>query len=579
MNDRVLVEALRAGDPDALAALYDAYAEGIYRYCWSLLPHSDSAQVALRDTLIAAAEHAGSLSDPGRLRTWLYALAHAECLRRRLAAGRPDAAAPADAPGMSVAGPGWPADEPSFPADPSFRADPSLPGEPPFPGEPSFRDEWSFPAQRAFPAEPPAAGEPPGDPADADLRVMAANAVRGLPVADRAVLELTTRHGLTVPEVAAVLGVRQRQVEAARAQARDRLRDAITAEVLARKGPYDCATRARILSGFAGELTPRMREQLVWHLSRCETCAPHRDRPVSESKVFDLVPPVPLPAALRVRVLSCFADPELMPYRRYVARRSGALGPDGFPEPGDRRPRRWPQALAGTLAAVASMVAIAAVFHQFQGDLHQGGGTQAALPATAGPPGARMPWPPAPDGRPVDVKPIVEPIVDSRATFPYGMFHSITPVEPAPTAAIVPTQGVPTQGSLPSSTSATGAPATPSSSPGRPTRDPGTPVTPPPPGTPADPGGREHQSHGPAPTPCPTGKPTAAPTGKPTGKPTGRPTGKPTGDPTGHPVPSQVSSPPADPHPTPVPAPTPPLAATPVPTDAQPPTPSSSATA
>ncbi|MBN6050831.1 hypothetical protein JYK22_02705, partial [Nonomuraea sp. RK-328] len=550
MNDRVLVEALRAGDPDALAALYDAYAEGIYRYCWSLLPRTDSAQVALRDTLIAAAAHAGSLSDPGRLRTWLYALAHAECLRRRLAAVRPDAGERTDATEAPVTGPGWPADEPSNPAGPSFPPGSSDPAGA-SPADPSFRAESPF----------------PGDPADADLRVLAADAVRGLPVADRAVLELTTRHGLTVPEVAAVLGVRPRQVEAARAQARERLRDAITAEVLARKGPYDCPVRARILGGFAGELTPEMREQLVRHLSRCETCAPHRDRPISEAKVFDLVPPVPLPAALRVRVLSCFADPELLPYRRYVARRSGALGPDGFPEPGDRRPRRWPQALAGTLAAVASMVAIAAVFHQFQGDLHRGGGTPAALPATAGPPGARMPWPPAPDDQPIDVRPIVEPIVDSRATFPYGMFHSITPVEPPPTAGIVPTQG-----SLPATTGATGAPAAPSS-PGRTPRDPGAPVTPPGvPGTPADPGGgrpREHQSHGPAPTPCPTGKPTA----------TGKPTGKPTGAPPGHPSPSHVSGPPTGPRPTPVPAPTPPPAATPVPTPEQPPTPSPSATA
>ncbi|MDR8408320.1 hypothetical protein MTP10_06185 [Nonomuraea sp. 3-1Str] len=542
MNDRVLVEALRAGDPDALAALYDAYAEGIYRYCWSLLPHSDSAQVALRDTLISAAAHAGSLSDPGRLRTWLYALAHAECLRRRLAAHRPAAGDSATGPVTGSATGPW--------TGPEAWPEALVPVAGP-------------PVEELFAPGPPG---PPGDPADADLRVMAANAVRDLPLADRAVLELTTRHGLTLPEVAAVLGVRPRQVEAAHAQARERLRDAITAEVLARKGPYDCARRARILTGFAGELTPEMRDQLVRHLPRCETCAPHRTRPVSEAKVFDLVPPVPLPDALRVRVLSCFADPELLPYRRYVARRSGGLGPDGFPVPGDRRPRRWPQAVAGTLAAVASMVAIAAVFHQFDGDLHrQGGGTPVALPATAEPPGARLPWGPAPGDPAVDVEPIVEPIVDSRATFPYGMFHSVTPVAPPPTAGAVPTQG-----SLPGTTAATHAPATPPSSPVRPPGTPGTPggpVTPPgvpgTPGTPANPGNpgtpsnpgtpgtpgdpsdggpREHQSHGPGATPCPPGHPTGKPTGKPA--------------------------------PTPVPAPTPPPAPTPVPTAEQPPTPS-----
>ncbi len=88
MNDRALVEALRAGDPGALAALYDAYAEGIYRYCWFLLHNTDSAQVALRDVLIAAEAHAGSLADPGMLRPWLYALARGECMRRRIALPR-----------------------------------------------------------------------------------------------------------------------------------------------------------------------------------------------------------------------------------------------------------------------------------------------------------------------------------------------------------------------------------------------------------------------------------------------------------------------------------------------------------
>src|SRR4051794_20908910 len=82
MNDGVLVEALRARDPGALAALYDTHAEGVYRYCWVMLAGPDGAQVALRDTLIAAEALVGSLADPERFRTWLYGLARGECLRR-----------------------------------------------------------------------------------------------------------------------------------------------------------------------------------------------------------------------------------------------------------------------------------------------------------------------------------------------------------------------------------------------------------------------------------------------------------------------------------------------------------------
>ncbi|MFC7591723.1 RNA polymerase sigma factor [Nonomuraea antimicrobica] len=213
MNDRALVEALRAREPGALAALYDAYAESVYRYCWSLLLSRDSAQVALRDTLIAAEAHVGALADPERLRTWLYALARAECLRRRATAPPGAAEVLAQAPALD-------------------------------------------------------------DPADADLRVMAWNAVRSLPVAEREVLELVHGHELPAGELAQVLATPPRQIELLVEEARESLRDAITAEILARKGPYDCPRRARILAGFSGELTQEMREHLVRHLPQCEICAP-----------------------------------------------------------------------------------------------------------------------------------------------------------------------------------------------------------------------------------------------------------------------------------------------------------------
>ncbi|HEX4814283.1 MAG TPA: hypothetical protein VFV66_16180, partial [Nonomuraea sp.] len=350
MNDRVLVEALRARAPGAFAALYDAYAEEVYRYCWSLLLSAESAQVALRDTLIAAEAHAAALADPGRLRTWLYALARAECLRRRAAAPPDATAALAEAP-------------------------------------------------------------PPDDPADADLRVMAWNAVHGLPAADREILELSIGHGLPDTELAQVLARTPRQVEAAMTAARDGLSDAVTAEILARKGPYDCPRRAAILTGFSGHLTPEMRERLIGHLPQCATCSPHRGRQVSPAKVFDLLPhPVP-PGNLRLRVMSCFADPELLPYRRYVARRAGPLGVAGFPA--ERPVRRWPQALAGALAAVAAVVAIAVIFHQLGPDGHDGAGTGAAvLPAATGdPPTVRSPE---------DLPPTAALIPDTRSTRPLG---------------------------------------------------------------------------------------------------------------------------------------------------------------
>ncbi|WP_214318486.1 RNA polymerase sigma factor [Nonomuraea sediminis] len=467
MNDRVLVEALRARDPGALAALYDAHAERIYRYCWSLLMNTDSAQVALRDTLIAAEAHAASLSDPGKLRPWLYALARGECLRRRMAS-------PPDA-GDAL-------------------------------------------------AEMPE----PDDPGDADLRVMAWNATQSLTSADREVLELGARHDLSTSQIAAVLGVPPRQVEAAQEDARERLRDAITAEILARKGPYDCARRARILAGFSGELTPDMRDHLVRHVQRCETCSPHRSRQVSAAKVFELLPRADLPDVLRVRVMSCFIDPELVPYRRYVARRTGTLDSAGFPVTGERRPRKWPQALAGALAAVAAVVAIAMIFNQFGGE--KGGLTgiaSGAFPATGEPPGIRLPWQPEPQDAPI----MVEPILDSTATYPIGARHSVGPM-----TLTTPDTG-PTRGPAPEPTHSTGrtirgTTPPPTSQPPPPSsldpREPGTNPQGGPPGhhhdrgwrsaSPCPPSSRPTRTAAPTPTPTtPTSTPTTqAPTPTPT---------------------------------------------------------------
>ncbi|MEU8393588.1 sigma-70 family RNA polymerase sigma factor [Nonomuraea sp. NPDC048892] len=475
MTDRVLVEALRARDPAALSALYDAYAESVYRYCWSLLLSADSAQVALRDTLIAAEAHAGALTTPERLRAWLFALARAECLRRRTAAPPGAAEALAEAP-------------------------------------------------------------EPDDPADADLRVMAWNAVHSLPVADRELLELVHGHELPADELAQVLATPPRQVELLLEAARERLGDAITVEVLARKGPYDCPRRARILAGFGGELTRDMREYLIRHLPRCETCAPHRTRQVSPAKVYALLPAPALPGTLRVRVMSCFADPELLPYRRYVARRTSALDAAGFPVSPRRQGRRWPQAVAGTLAAIATVVAIAVIFDRIGRE--NGGVTgvaTAAFPPTGEPPGIRLPW----QGDPHDSPLSVEPILDSTTTQPLG-------VTGTPSGA--PAPAVPSQ--IPSSP--TGVPATSGSPPGSP------------PGK--DPGGNDGAA--PDPGPGPDGLPSGTPAHEP---PPGRPTiGSPPGGPPGRSHPPRPGTRTPTPPPTPTPTPTPTETPTPTSTPTEP---------
>ncbi|MCO6004256.1 hypothetical protein NE236_04620 [Actinoallomurus purpureus] len=83
MEDRLLVGGLRSGDPGAIGAVYDAYADRLYDYCWFQLRNRETAQLALRDALLGAEAHIGELRAPERFGLWLYALTRIECRRRR----------------------------------------------------------------------------------------------------------------------------------------------------------------------------------------------------------------------------------------------------------------------------------------------------------------------------------------------------------------------------------------------------------------------------------------------------------------------------------------------------------------
>ena len=87
MQDRDLVAAVVAGEPDGLAEAYDRYAASLYAYCRSMLPRAEAAE-AVRDTFLIAVSRLDGLRDPDRLDAWLHAVARNECLRR-LGAGEP----------------------------------------------------------------------------------------------------------------------------------------------------------------------------------------------------------------------------------------------------------------------------------------------------------------------------------------------------------------------------------------------------------------------------------------------------------------------------------------------------------
>src|SRR5271170_5914136 len=82
MQDREVVAAIVAGDPDGIAEAYDKYAMPLYSYCRSLLREPADAADAVQDTFLIATSKLSGLRDPGKLRSWLYAVARNECYRK-----------------------------------------------------------------------------------------------------------------------------------------------------------------------------------------------------------------------------------------------------------------------------------------------------------------------------------------------------------------------------------------------------------------------------------------------------------------------------------------------------------------
>jgi DNA-directed RNA polymerase specialized sigma24 family protein len=205
------------------------------------------------------------------------------------------------------------------------------------------------------------------DQPDADRRLIAWHAVMSLDAAEREGLELTLRHGMDTATAGLVLGLAPDELQGVLDRGRAHLGLALAGEILARHGVHQCAQRTAALKGWAGELTTRLCERLVSHARECDVCRRYLPRNVSAIKVYDLLPAPAPPQSMRLRVMTCFTDPELVGYRMFVAARLADFNRLGFPDtarPAVPARRGWARFWSSgpAAAAVAVAVMIAAVF-------------------------------------------------------------------------------------------------------------------------------------------------------------------------------------------------------------------------
>jgi RNA polymerase sigma factor (sigma-70 family) len=340
MRDSEVVAAIVAGDPAGLAEAYDRYAAPLYSFCRAMLREPADAADAVQDTFVIAVPRLSGLRDPERLRPWLYAVARNECHRRLR----------------------------------------SVSQQAPLEDAPDVSDE----------AADVAAGVE-----QAELRALVREALSGVGPAEREVLELQLRQGLSSGEVASVLGISRNHAHALLSRARDQLETALGVLIVARAGRRECQDLNALLDNWDGRLTVLLRKRVNRHLQRCPACSGRRQREMTPAMLLGVTPVAALPLAaalpsgLRDQVLRAAAGNS----PAAAARTTYAFGPHGFPRPLHPPKAPWWQprpvhvgAVAGTAAALAVGVTMVATppHHGGRPDVGGGADVTGGAGATAG---------------------------------------------------------------------------------------------------------------------------------------------------------------------------------------------------
>jgi RNA polymerase sigma factor (sigma-70 family) len=315
MQDQEVVAAIVAGDPDGIGEAYDRYALSLYSYCRSLLHEPADAADAVQDTFLIATSKLGGLRNPGKLRSWLYAVARNECYRR-LRAGEATSA-------LDEAG-----------------------------------------AVTAESVDVASAIE------QAEVQQFVRDAIAGLNPGERDVIELSLVQGLDSDELADALGVSRNHAHALLSRARSQLERSLGALLVARTGREACAALDALLAGWDGQMTVLMRKRVSRHIDQCEICGELKRRELSPALFAGALPLVALMPGFREHVLKMCADLSAagLTRRATVAARAGQFGPSGFPKPslppgvsGWHQVLRHSHALAASAATAAAAAGVSAV--------------------------------------------------------------------------------------------------------------------------------------------------------------------------------------------------------------------------
>jgi len=297
-NDAELVTAYLAGDRDALAAIYDRYADRLFDTANAMLRDRDDAADMTQTVFLLAAERLGQLRDRDRLKSWLFAVLRNEVYRRSKRRSR---ARPTD-----------------------FQA----------------------PSAHGSVIDMPAAPDPAADAGTAMYEQLAnelRQAASGLDERDQLVLELSARQGLAGDDLAGALGVSVDQSYVLVHRMRDRVERSLGALAVARAGRRDCPDLATLLAGWNGAYGVLIRKRVARHIDGCPVCAETKRR-FAAVPIIAMAPALAAPPAIREVVLGSARQPAAPRQSHEFSRSTG-----------------FPKQLARSIGGAGRRIAVAAV--------------------------------------------------------------------------------------------------------------------------------------------------------------------------------------------------------------------------
>jgi RNA polymerase sigma factor (sigma-70 family) len=246
-----IVEGLRAGTNEGLAAFYDLYADKLYDFARRQLRDASLAADVVHDTVLIVKNRIGQLRDESKFRAWVYAIVRNEV--RAKARARSRHVREEYAPEQSV--------------DPDFA----------------------------------------GDHDRRELASLIDEAVAGLTEREQEVFHLFARQGLSNDEIAASLELTFANAQKLVQRVRDRIARSAGALLVARQGRKDCSDLNVLLVDWDGTFSPLWRKRIARHVDECAACERKRAVLLQPGGAVMAAPFFAAPASLRSRIFDSVA--------------------------------------------------------------------------------------------------------------------------------------------------------------------------------------------------------------------------------------------------------------------------------